>query len=205
MLGQSQLVHGAYVRVNYTEDHFDSQPLANHAHAIASKLVGVGEIRVAPAVKFLLVNLGHEVVGQSSSLWGREPRRVGPDRLQRAVDPPSRLRVNGQMHVGSARFLSQFKVIVHVRQWVRLERDFWNAALCHHGDAGCSQPLPLTQHGSVTVHVPPRDLVPTSLRRFFTSSMITGRARLAAILSAPSAKPVSSSFFPAFFPLVAST
>src|SRR5581483_5822919 len=146
-----------------------------------------------------------EVVGQSGGLLGREPRRVGPDRLQRAVDPPSWLRVDGQMHVGSARFLPQFKVIVHVRQRVRLGWNVWNAPLCDHGDAGCSHPLPLTQHGPVTVHVRCRDLVPKSVRRLFTSSMMTGRARLAAILSAPSAKPVSSSFFPAFFSLVAST
>ena len=50
-----------------------------------------------------------------------------------------------------------------------------------------------------------RDCPPRSVSRFFTNSTITGRARLAAILSMPRAKPVSTSFFFDFRLFLAST
>ena len=84
-LGQAELIHGADLGADDTEDDIDPEPLPNDAGAEAPELVRVGEIHVAAFGELRALSFGEETGGERGSLFGGQLRRIRPDRLEDSV------------------------------------------------------------------------------------------------------------------------
>ena len=122
MLGQTELVHRLHLCVNDAKNEIDPEPLAGNAGAIPAECIRVGKIRVAPLVQMRFVQAGKKTFCERERLVRGETRSVGPNRLQRSVQPPKRRRVYAKMNIRRAGTLSDGQVFIDMRQRMRLGR-----------------------------------------------------------------------------------
>ena len=94
----------------------DSKPLPDDAGAKAPEAVGVGEVDVAPFVQLSALRVREETGGERRCVFGRQFRRVRPDRLQISVKSPERRRIHAEMNVGSTTFLADGQIVIDVRR-----------------------------------------------------------------------------------------
>ena len=110
-LGQAEFVHRAHLGADDAEDEIDPEPLPNDAGAEAPELGGVGKIDIAAFVELRPLRFVEESGGQRLGVLRGQLRRVRPDRLEGAVEPPDRRRVDAEMNIGGAAFLADAKDI----------------------------------------------------------------------------------------------
>src|SRR5437773_2350110 len=122
MLGQTELVHRLHLCVNDAKNEIDPEPLAGNAGAIPAECIRVGKIRVAPLVQMRFVQAGKKTFCERERQVRGETRSVGPNRLQRSVQPPQRRRVYAKMNIRRAGTLSDGQVFIDMRQRMRLGR-----------------------------------------------------------------------------------
>src|SRR6266436_919048 len=102
MRRQAELIHGAHFRVDDTKDDVDAEPLPYHAGAITADSVGVSEVGVAPLLQLRFLRIGEETLRQRQCIFTGETWRIWPDRLQSAVQPPQRRRIDTKMDIRRA-------------------------------------------------------------------------------------------------------
>src|SRR5438132_6049088 len=116
MLWQTELIHGAHLGVDNAEDEIDTEPLAHHAGAETTELIGVGKICVAALVQLRLLQVGEEFLRERERIVRSQRRSVGPDRLQSSVQTPERRRVHTKMNIGRASFLPDRQILIDVSE-----------------------------------------------------------------------------------------
>src|SRR5437016_2486604 len=102
MIGQTELVHRAYLCVDDTEDEIDTEPLAHDARTETTDLICVSEVGVAALVQLGLLQGGQEFLGERECIVRSQTRSIGPDGLQRSMQTPERRRVYTEMNVRGA-------------------------------------------------------------------------------------------------------
>ena len=80
------------------------------------KLVGVGEVDVAALLQLSALRVREETGGERRRVFGRQFRRVRPDRLQISVESPERRRIHAEMNVRSTTFLADGQIVIDVRR-----------------------------------------------------------------------------------------
>src|SRR5216683_669523 len=112
MLRQAELIHRAHFRVDNAKNNVNPEPLTHHTSAITAGGVGVGKIGVASLVQLGFVQIGKETLRQRQRIFGSETWRIWPDRLQGAVQPPQRRRIDTKMDIRRAGTLAEREVMI---------------------------------------------------------------------------------------------
>ena len=112
--GQAQLVHRAHLGADNAEDDVNAEPMPNDTCAEASKLRRIGKIEVAAFGQLSALCFVQETGRECRGVAGRQLGRVGPDRLENAVEPPDGLGVDPKMNIGGATLLPDRQILIDV-------------------------------------------------------------------------------------------